>query len=330
MTALPTLIKSYTKVLNNQIAAQGTVLADYRLLHYNTKVNLVTYPVGTPGVVRSSSNASVANTSDNWSGTSSLNWHSAGNAHSWIVIRMAGIASTFDLCIDLLANAGPNLNTQSYGLYYSPGGYVTTGLVTTARPATTNSDEVTVWSNTTSGFFGNNDAASCYHHWFATDGSAFRMVVYQNNKVVGLWIVEKLQNSPTGLATPYAGISLNANALATDVVTSANLYAAQNFKLWASGPGAFSCFLGSEGYNGVNAFANQTTPNSFSGAYPFGGAPLWSTTALALGRMGTLTDLYWALTGNTNGMSAPGDTTRTWVQHGCLYFPWDGSVVLTA
>src|SRR5579885_3685790 len=200
----PTLSKTWQSLTNFSVATTGNATTDHQQTLLKVKKQLVAFG-SSPYSVRSSSNSVSANTSDNWNSNTDLVWNSG--AHSWIVLRQTGLGSTSDICIDLL-----NATVGSLAIYYSPGGYATTSLSTTARPSTLNSDEVPLGPGTFNGpvsqwiSAGSSTFSGFVNVFMSTDGQCTRWFVLSTAGAVmhATWI-EKIQNPISSLPYPVFG-----------------------------------------------------------------------------------------------------------------------------
>lgn len=130
---------------------------------------------------------------DRWISYSNLVWASAGSAHSWIVLKQTGIASNFQVCIDL-SNAS-YLNATVVASWST--GF--TGGSNTARP--TASDEVVLLSNTAWG------SSSTVYRWRVntcktSDGCCTRAYMSYDGEVASTWFLEAPKNPVASWTTP--------------------------------------------------------------------------------------------------------------------------------
>ena len=101
--ALPTLEKTWQILPNQQVGViTGGLQEAVKYMLLGVKDRLIGVTLGAWTVVGSSDSSS-ANLSgtDLWVDKDDLVWNTAGNAHSWMVLRNTAIATNFEICIDL-------------------------------------------------------------------------------------------------------------------------------------------------------------------------------------------------------------------------------------
>jgi len=163
--ALPTLEKTWQILPNQQVGViTGGLQEAVKYMLLGVKDRLVDVPLGAWTVVGSSDSSSANLTgTDLWVDKDDLVWDTAGNAHSWMVLRNTAIATNFEICIDL-SQAASDFDNLTF-VYSHTAGF--TGGTITARPTAT--DEFVVGSATdwgvgdissTAGF-----ANVIYHIW---------------------------------------------------------------------------------------------------------------------------------------------------------------------
>jgi hypothetical protein len=197
--ALPVLAKTWEFNVNNTIVATSrynfyrTVL----LFIKNTFIGFTNNPWTVVGSSDGISADDIPNTSnDYWNVISDLDWNTAGNAHSWIVLERVDGAQ---ICLDCN-------DTTSYpyriDAYFSPAGTFTGG-TTTNRPTYTDAVYMSL-SEGNAKYFAGYDAADPIlvdmklHFWHSTDGLITRMVAFSNNVPHTIWRIENIQDPRTG------------------------------------------------------------------------------------------------------------------------------------
>lgn len=334
--ALPVPDKTWQFNVNQAMPDQGTTLASSRRLMRTIKNSLVGFG-SNPWTVRYSSNGSVAGSAgdgvDRWTADTDLVW-AAGN-RSWMVLRQTGIATNFELCIDLNFAAGYNAT-----MVVSPAAGFTGGTIG-ARPTAT--DEFTI--NSTANGWGTNGGttgnAGALHVMQSTDGQVTYVVFTCDNRAQAFWMLARPKNPATGwsnpsvslidMITPSSGTAVDSMLLTRYFGTNATLFRGR-------GTTTMNIFLTSEGTtNGANngallaeSASVLNSPNDFSGEYPMFPIGFASKTTGNRGRHGQIFDMWLGLDITNIGDTYPNDTSRQFVQFGDLIFPWNGSVPLTA
>lgn len=334
--ALPVPDKTWQFDVNQIMPDLGSQLTSGRRLMRTIKNSLVGFG-SNPWTVRYSSNSAVAGTAgdgvDRWTADTDLVW-AAGN-HSWIVLRQTGIATNFELCIDL--NFGTIYNAS---LIASPSAGFTGGTIS-ARPTAT--DEFSVSVQNGWGLNGGATAnAGALHVMQSTDGQVTYVIFACDNKAQGFWMLARPKNPATGwtnpsictidMVTPSSGVSVES-------MTIPRFFSPNSPLLRARGNSAvIQIFCTSEGFtNGSNSgslLADSTyglnAPNDFSGEYPMFPVGFASRTTGNRGRHGQIFDMWLGLDITNIGDTYPNDASRQFVHFGEFIFPWNGSVPLTA
>lgn len=322
---LPVLQKSWQYNVN-----QAPISSHSDLL-YKIKNSMVSFS-SNPWTVVSSSNSSVANTNDNWTGSGSVVFQNNGSAHSWIVLKQVGIATNFQVLIVARRNPGGGSDVM-FVLYSMNAGF--TGGTTTARPTAT--DEQAFDSDNASLVANSANLASTparLHVMQSTDGQCTRVFIYVNSIPQTMLLFDKPRNPVSGWTIPhvamYAVQQYNSGASVAQV-TYAKLNDAADRVKSRVGTTNFNMFLTSEGCITSMIGEQQTFVSDLdSSAYPMLPMGLFSTTSGARGRHGELFDIYWGSTIINEGDHYPGDSSKQFVQFGDIIHPWNGSTILIA
>jgi hypothetical protein len=332
--ALPVLDKTWQFDVNNVIAALGSALATARSA-LRTAVKDVLIGFGSsPWTVQGSSNSVTAGMDavDRWAADANLVWANAGSAHSWIVLRQTGIATNFELCMDLI---GADANGASAAWVMSPSAGFTGG-TTLNRPTAT--DEVvltgTNWGGTSI------NAQIVTHLMQSTDGQCTRIVICRASTAVALLQFDVPKNPVTGWVNPSCGLAVtsnNGNEQPTVVVlNSSGSGTGRGYQ--AGTTSILSFFYAIEGYKGSGSMSTlQTVANDINAEWPMLPTSLvgngGSAGAIAGGRgaMGDVFDMWFGLTTTiVTGDTYPSGASRQFAQFGDVILPWDGSVVTIA
>jgi len=313
--ALPPINKTWQFNVNNQLTSLGSVTHDNAQVLILIKDAMIGFG-SNPWTVVASSNAVVANGSDNWNDpTSDIVFANSPTPHSWMQLRQVGIDTNFEVLIETPSGE------MDLTLVMSPKvGFV--GGSTTVRP--TASDEVILLSDTRW-----LDSAFTFdarvHVMQSTDGECTRVIGFASTKTGGpraIWIFDKIKDPVPGWTTPAIGSADNSTisgryALLHDANTFTHGY--QN--------GEFNIYLTCESYGtGVGALGVLLTgPNDIDGTYPIMAMGVHSQVSGNRGRHGTVYDLWWGLQ-NAPDLETYGGALRSFVQFSDLIFPWNGSI----
>lgn len=321
--ALPTKAKTWQYNVNQAVALQGSIIATSQRLWRTIKNSLVGFAT-LPWTVRGSSDSVAAGMDavDRWAADANLVNDTAGNVHSWIVLRQTGIATNFEICLDLNSNGG----SGNFDFIVSPGAGFTGGS-TTARPTAT--DEVVTQANSAYAW-SNVDANHVVHVLQSTDGQCTRVAVWRaSTNLCTFWILDKPANPVTGWTKPSL---FGTVGVSSGVVNTAGLFGNfANTTLKGYGSAAMVLAMTGEGSQATSGLLSNltgigTTANSFDGTWPLFPIGIGSITVAMQGRHGTVFDLWWRPTSLGQIDTFPNDTSRQFVVMGDFVLPWDGSV----
>ena len=320
---LPTLSRSWSFSTNNAWVSNGSQLSAYQNLWFLIKSTLKNLGGWT---VMASSNATVADTFDNWTSTASLNWSTT--SRSWIILQHPANAS--QLLIDL-----NHIGTSSASLLFSKQGWNVGGaLSTSAIPAlTTSGDSHTLISSTAA--WGGSDKGFAHHYMYSNDNYCHRHFVYVEDRcVLGLFLETPENYVPGWTATglPSYAMIFNAAAVSNAITTSAHTSAkvltrigtSTNISAYLSGETAF--------INGVypSVIPYEITNRSiYNNSYAITEPGIVSVTAPYRGKMGKPIDLWFGMPSFLGATTYPDDNTRQFVSHGALVTPWNGGPMRT-
>lgn len=337
---LPSLTRSWQFQVNQGVTAQGSVLATARALLRTIKDSMLgtgswTDSAGT--ATTSTSNWTVSGScnsvatgmdgTDRWTASSDLVWAAGAGAKSWIVLRQTGIATKYEILIELSA-AGPVANlcsisvSPSAGFGSANGG--TDGSTTTPPTAIDGISLITgaAWGMSTS------DANQRWHVMKSSTGRSTRVLISRNGWAVALWSFEQPGSVVTGWTNPSASWVIASGTAAP--ASSALTYATAAGSAIAQGRGASSMamFLTGEGIRSASAATvllgeRDTSANVISGNYPFYPIGLYSDTASNKGRHGTMVDLWWGLGSLADTTTYPLAGTKNFIHSGAFVIPWN-------
>lgn len=315
--SVPTLVKTWQFVADQQITAQGTAIADNRLWVLGVKNALIGF-ASNPWAVQYSCSSTVAGTAgdgvDRWASSANLVWANAGSAHSWIVLKQTGIASNFQLLISLEAASGSG---SILTVVVSPNAGFTGGS-TTARPTAT--DEVVVTTTTS---LGSADQSLRYTVMQSTDGECTRIVGAWAGSAQLVGIFDKPANPVSGWTVPFVSAWSTSLAAANLSGNSASMVTRANS---ASCGLLFGCEGGSLATSQIvteNTVGYGNIANELSGEWPIAPLGVIGRTSGARGRHGSMVDLWYGSTGASSGDTYPA-TGLQFAQFGSLVIPWDG------
>ena len=336
--ALPVLAKSWSFQVNNVQPSKGSFIACTQYLIYAIK-NMF---LAAGWTVRSSCGGaskaalSVNNAGgDKWTAPDQIWWNYGSNVpRSWIVLRNTALGSAFDIVIDCVGQGYDNyVDNQVIIIGFAIGGYNLNG-TTSARPTATNSDECLTCANANP-YFGGPwlpswvDVQYAYHGIFSTDKECNRIIIYQNNSPVTIWLFEKLATPVTGFTDPITVMTIASNGPFANIVTAANLSANNNWK-FRYGSANYSANMTVEGLNAVSLPNQIASVNDIDGSWPIMPCGFYCSTYPARGRHAIFYDLWQGSTSLSSGSTYPSDNSRQFAQHGCLITPWNGSQIVTA
>lgn len=323
---VPTKIKTWQFNLNSlQYDSTGA----YRINKVAIQIKDALKGFGSsPWTVSGSSDGSTSSMdgTDRWTDKTKIVNDVPGNAHSWIVLRQAGLNTKFELCIDC-----------STGSYYqatfviSPGtGFGTANGGTngsiTARPTATDSYTLTQqnWG------WGSGDVPGVVHCMQSTDGKCTRVVVCANGYPVNLLVFDTANNPVNSWTAPnlvfgvYSELSSVANALSYSAFnTNSSLISNANSFYVPSYLATIGHQSAPFGMNPGGLVAHQQT-----GEWPFTPMTLAGNGTVGYGLFGTMFDMYWGSSGlaSTSNYYESG-SAYSWAQFGDIILPWDGTTV---
>lgn len=311
--ALPTITKTWQYSRNNTVAAQGTFTAtNKRLLR---SVISTWFSFGSnPPTCRYSCNSVTAGTAgdgvNRWSTDGDIVGNSPGSAHSWMVLQIGGIASSFQVVFDCVASTA-----QLLTIAISPSAGFTGG-TTTARPTAT--DEMVVVSSSSWGGVGS-DAQIRYSWAQSTDGQCNRLILGSAGVTTGIWLFEKPANPTSGWSNPHVVLI---NTGSSNTVSSLNTVSRARIGTVNS-----TIQLLSEGSTSGMGVADATwgnVANDVDGTWPIFPVSFASVTAGSKGRHGTFQDLWVGSSAVATADGYPNDGTNSLVHVGNLVLPWGG------
>lgn len=314
--ALPTLAKTWQFNPNNAIAALGSSLADNRRALRSIKNAMVGF-ASNPWAVRYSCDSVTAGTAgdltDRWTADANLVYAAA--AHSWIVLRQTGIATNFEVCIDLGA-ASANGNTLTLAVSWSAG---FTGGTTTARPTAT--DE-TVMISATSWTSNTTDIASRWSVMQSSDGQCTRVFCAASGSLSTLWIFDKPANTTTGWSNPSYAFTF----AGTPALSSLTGYGGRMRSGSTTGNVAMGCETAGAAFIPSDTVIG-TVANEIDGAWAMLPIGISCNTVGIRGRHGTLVDLWFGQSPIPTADTYPNDASNQFVEVFPLIMPWNGGAV---
>lgn len=273
---------------------------------------------------------------DRWVSAANLIASAAGN-HSWIVLTQPGLATNFEVVIDLNVNSTPGSATIAVSpnkRFGSTGGFGGTDGSATARP--TALDEIVLinaasWGTGVTGdAYGTGDRI---HVLKSADGSATRVLICRSGFIAGLWCFERPEAPLSAWDHPSISMVLATSSVnPTDTIANqTNLVQTASFKGrtkdYPNGA-AFSMFLAEDSWFSAFNVNSSPVPNELDGTIPFYTPSLLCLTVGTRGRYGNMKDAWFVPWTCMDGMSLPNDGTRQWVMMGRLAIPWNLSVNL--
>lgn len=329
--ALPVLSKTWQYNTNISITQGNSSPQGYcSQLLFELKEALIGFG-SNPWVVVASSNASVANSNDNWAAWTDVRHENPGTAHSWIVLKQAGVATNFQICFDPIRNSGGNLSVVRTYVSENAG---FTGGTTTNRPTAT--DEIDTWNHPSTGQpeWTDRILPSSVPGWLhvmqSTDGEITRFLYYSASVNYVFGNIEKPKDVQSGWTIPWIFTFSTSEYSGTDYKPTYG-YLNDLCELTpcrAGGVTSAHCYYTAEGCISSTLAEQQsfTAPldSSSYGMYPIG---LWCLDVGAQGRLGALTDIWWASVATSDGDYYPADLSKQFVQVYDLVLPWNGGTM---
>lgn len=329
--------KTWQFQVNQTLSTTGVAATDYQTMVLKIKQLLVGFTTQPWTVVSSSNGTGTAGNSDNWTSTANIVWAASGSNHSWIVLAQSGIGSGFQLCIDLCSGTKSNATIS-----FSPNAGFTGGTATAGPTATDEVFLIGTAHNSAGAFLGTLNGSSCFqaelHAIQSTDGQCTRfwLETCSSNEITSFFALFDKPNNPVtgspGWANPCVGIwSTTLMSMANFNVSSAN-----GCKGRANGV-VMPLFLTAMGHGAGPVVSRQMAPSTFAQEFPFSAIGLFSNTTSAIGRHGSLFDLWWCSGMYQGGNNSPFINGRAFYQSGIslrvvgqLLVPWNRSTPLTA
>jgi hypothetical protein len=330
--ALPTKSKTWTIRSNIAVPYVGDYVAHTAAWYLEWKNSLKTLGATVSG----SSNGSTSGMDgvDRWVTFANVVSNYPGSAHSWIVLRFPNIAPKFEILLSRVSNNnGWNRSTSwvspAAGFGLANGGI--NGSVTVDPTATDGRVYQNPGNEMCCGDELGYTQSRC--HFWADSTQTFYYFARTINSVCGLFGFFGLVPDPpsewlTGTKYVY-GTQCSVNGAYNGAHRS---YWHNQLRIHSkvNAVDAVSYLTGEMLANQLIS-TYQNFPAELNVGYPIGGVGLYSTTAAARGKLGTMPDLYWGAESNIlTGDTFPNDATRTWIQIGNFILPWDGSVPIVA
>jgi hypothetical protein len=300
---LPTLDKTWQYTINQRVAAGSTAA---RSVLFGIKNAMKAFALNPWTVVGSSNSVAAAlDAVDRWAAATNLVYTAAGGtAHSWIVLKQAGVLSNFQICIDLVTAIGASDHGNANFIVSPNAGF--TGGSTTNRPTATDEAEFT-WTDRWT--FMNTTRAYVWHAMQSTDGQCTRIFVMNGGCNVSVMFIDKLKNPRAAITQPFA---CSVQASADGTTDAATINAFTNF---LSLNVRFSTTNGQAALTGEGAFSqvlsnHQRFADDIDGSYWLSPMGVYSYTAGARGHYGTLYDMWWGSPSNLSGDTYDEDENR--------------------
>lgn len=333
--ALPTLTQDWRFNVNQNLDSPGTGLGCFQQLILAIKNTLITGGSGwtdgtnTPSVLFNpwtlvaSSDSVTASASDLWDSNTDLVWAITGTAHSWVVLRQAGIhGANFEICIDLNSSVS---NFYQITLVVSWTGFDVGAPSILTRP--TASDEKVLqsqalWANTSSSVF------DCILHVLIDSGGEnTRIIVCRAGAPVSTWVFAKPIKTIGGWNRPAIAFMT-----ASAATTYALFYASRGVQIRYDNVN-LGVYLSADthgptpGVGGASG-VRLTVANEVSSEWP-----LWSPKIVndysPAGVLGELSDVWWGSTGPADGDTYPATgTLKQFVQFSDWVHPWNQTTPL--
>jgi hypothetical protein len=195
--ALPTKEKTWLHTVNQTVGANVSAQADARDYVFKLKQSLIGFGTNPWTVWGSSDGTSFDNGggTDYWTTQTDLTWNWPGSAHSWIVLKQAGIGANFSLCIDLDQN--PTTSTQWSLVVSLATGFNADGTLTDRPTATEGYTYGTVEHGGTSGAW-----TGKLHVMQSNDGECTRWILCKGGSTHSFGFFDKVKNPVAAWTNP--------------------------------------------------------------------------------------------------------------------------------
>jgi hypothetical protein len=288
-----------------------------------------------PPTVKSSSNASVANNSDNWNSASDITFQAVFmGPRSWIVFSCPNVAAGLEVCWSCEDNPGGGAN--QWEVFYSDAAGFTGG-TTTARP--TAADEMNSYVGGSAaeldGFSTLATAPARLHVVQSTDGQVLHIWAYTAGVMLGYWGLHRPKNPAALWTQPWVAINswykYNSGNNAAQMTYAKMGGQGNKFAVtYAGGVLSIVRFSGEAYFTGgastetmigiAQTIPNELDPDEFP-VLPIG---LVSTTVGSRGRNGQLVDMFWGMQLLNTGDHFPNDASMGFVLLDDIIVPWAG------
>jgi hypothetical protein len=358
--AAPALQKTWQFSVNQDLNTLGSYTTDRQRLLRTIKNSLIGFALS-PWTVRGSSNGTTAGMDavDRWVNNTDLNWNSASSAHSWIVLRQAGLGTNIDLLISCNTKDQGN-NPRYLTVLIAVDGVGFTGGTTTADPTATETISTLLQPSFTSpvqtglGYWMRGDNASTFdcalHCLQSSDGQCTRVGVFVGGSPVMWLILDKLRNPVTGLTLPIfaswigdyilAGVRVNDVPMWLDYMATATPVYTET-PAWRAGVMHHST---------ADFNVNFTVERIGTAAQPTEGAVcerpckinildsdkrvligmgVYSKASGKVGRHGAVYDLWFGDSSAPSGRGYPSDSAPDFVHWRHVVMPWNGTPMAT-
>lgn len=332
--AMPTYDKTWIFKPNIKLAGRSNATLTQQQLLYEIKVALTTASGwldrdgaaavnAHPWIVAASSNASVADLSDNWNSLSDV---VAGTNFSWIVLRQPSINPNFSICYSTFWGTSTN---YSYGVFsFSPvDGYTLTGIGTTTTPTATDIYTVAAQGGTTNIVNGYTLTHSyVLHVMMSTDGECTRVFLVENtNFVIHMWLMDKPKNPIPEWVSPalvcLSPLVVGSSSTPVQGVDYAHLNDAAYFRARV-GAVNLSVYGSTEGYLSGMLGQQVIAMNDISLRWPLTPVGLVSDTTGSRGWLGSVYDMYFTSTWTSIGDYYPESGDYQFITFPNIAVPW--------
>jgi hypothetical protein len=337
--ASPVNLKLWQHQVNQFVYAQGSASATEKRLLRTLKNLLLGFAQNAWTCLYSCDSVTAGTAGDGvdrWLSDANMVWTSASAAHSWTVLKQAGLHSNFQICIDCKESGFSAAIEQGLTVVVSVSAGFTGG-TTTARPTATDELVITNGSSTNSAGLWNGATASAdftavVHTLQSTDGQCTRVGIAWNNLMSGYWMFDVPLAPVSTWTLPFIAMAKgNANEapvygqLNTDLVTTLPLWSrinGSNVQVVMTAEGSYH-----PGGADEDVLGNLlTSPNQFDQTWPLFPAGIACSQAPVRGRHGRVFDFWFVSKTNTTGNTYPEDDSRQWMVWGNTLQPWNGVI----
>lgn len=328
--ALPTLTKTWEFDVNH---APISSITELMFQMKNKLIGNGAFAFTTPPTVKSSSNASVADNTDNWASASDVTFQEPPGAFSWIVFDCSAVQPGLEMA--WFCEDNPGGGAVQWEVFMSDAAGFTGG-TTTARP--TAADQINTFSGgSPSELDGSSTLGSAparLHVAQSSDGQILRIWAYTANVTLGFWELARPKNTASLWVQPWvhnnSWYKYNSGGNAAQMTYGKlALNTTYYLKTYAGGLDSRVKYTGeafatatAEVFIGLQqGHTEDLEPDDCFPILPMG---IYSQIVGSRGRIGEVVDMWWAASILDDGSHIPSDASLQFVVVNDVIIPWAG------